>query len=667
MTRHLFAFAFGQVQSFIEAARTTRDLWKGSELFSALAQVAATELLRIDTAAELIFPAADALASVANAATQPTAWARHAGTQARASGLPNKLIAVIHLDDPRGGVERLRGAVHRHLLTTAQALLAALDQDAAPGLRQGIDEPRLQGQLPQLIETSAAWVPWPEATDYCTALKSLQRLLDARKRTRPFAQTADDVAGAAAPLSSFDGRRESVLMPPPHSDAFRQRFHISAHEELDAAALIKRLSSQAQGFPSVVRVALQPWVAGLSAAQGAAIGQPLQELVRLKAGATRYRVPLAFDLVRPNAPVERVPNPLRRLHFDGELLLAQRRAELRRKAPPAEVNAALVELEAALRGAPLPTEDGLYVALLMADGDRMGDLLNALLQARHGQESGAAKADHRNISQALAAYAGRTPAWLAQHGGVALYAGGDDVLALCPVNTALAAARQLADAFAGNVRDAIAAELQAAVPTPSMSVGIAFAHVMHPLLDLRRLAAKALKLAKQGHDDKGLRNALGVVIAPRGGTEVAVAGRWNEAWAANSGKPQAADTGEANTAAPQGFDARLALWQSMFAQGLLAHSAGYDLAALAVNNPLGALRAEAPRLIQRRLGTSIPPECLPALQYLLQDDASAPGDHTHHRRLANEWYASRWLHMHQVATGAAVPAGTPAAAEVSYD
>ncbi len=645
MTRRLFAFAFGQVQSFIEAARTTRDLWKGSELFSALAQVAATELLRIDSTAKLIFPAG-----------MP---AHAAGMPAHASGLPNKLIAVIGLDDPRSLVEQLRAAVHQHLQATTQALLTALDLDATPALRQGIDEPRLQGQLPQLIDTSAVWVDWPESMGYSAALGQLQRLLDARKRTRLFEQTVDDAAGEVAPLSSFDGRRESVLMPPPHSKALRDRFHILAHEELDAAALIKRLSSQAQGFPSVVRVALQPWVAGLGAAQCAAIGRPLQELVTLGANATRYRVPSVYELHHPGLPAQRVPNPLQRLPFDGELLLAQRRTELRRTAPLPAVNTALGELEAAMSAASMPPEEGLYVALLMADGDRMGDLLNALLQAREGASSGAAMLDHRNISQALAAYAGNTSAWLAQHGGVALYAGGDDLLALCPVNTALAAARQLADEFARSVGAAIAPELRAAVPAPSMSVGIVFAHVMHPMLDLRRLAAKALRLAKQGHDGQGLRNALGVVIAPRGGAELAVAGRWNEAWA------PAPDPDPDPAAAPAGvgFDARLALWQTLFAEGLLSHSAGYDLAALALNNPIGALRAEASRLIQRRLGVAIPLTCFPAIDYLLQDDAGASNARNHHSRLASEWYVGRWLHTHQVATVAdAAPAAQPDAA-----
>ena len=52
--QHLVALAIGPVQSFIEAARRTRDLWAGSQLLSQMAQGLCTQLVK--QGATPIFP-----------------------------------------------------------------------------------------------------------------------------------------------------------------------------------------------------------------------------------------------------------------------------------------------------------------------------------------------------------------------------------------------------------------------------------------------------------------------------------------------------------------------------------------------------------------------------------------------------------------------------------
>src|SRR5690606_24276884 len=62
-------------------------------------------------------------------------------------------------------------------------------------------------------------------------------------------------------------------------------------------------------------------------------------------------------------------------------------------------------------------------ALLLADGDKLGELVRAL-----GGEP---------VSRALAAFTSKAPELVTEHDGITIYAGGDDVLALLPIRRAL--------------------------------------------------------------------------------------------------------------------------------------------------------------------------------------------------------------------------------------
>ena len=111
-------------------------------------------------------------------------------------------------------------------------------------------------------------------------------------------------------------------------------------------------------------------------------------------------------------------------------------------------------------GKPIP-----YLAVLVADGDKMGAAISRL-------ES---PAKHRDFSLALAGFAEEARRITAAHQGVLVYAGGDDVLAFLPVDKCLDCARELHDVFA---------ELLNAYGSPTLSVGLAIGHFMENLEDL---------------------------------------------------------------------------------------------------------------------------------------------------------------------------------------
>jgi CRISPR-associated protein Cmr2 len=183
-----------------------------------------------------------------------------------------------------------------------------------------------------------------------------------------------------------------------------------------------------------------------------------------------------------------------------------------------EARSALVELRQVLKslpkdvGAPVP-----YAVILKADGDRMGALL---------QEARTA-GDSRSISRALHGFADAVRAIVRQYHGHAIYAGGDDVLALLPLPDAVPCAKALAKAFAEALRR-VAADLELEPSKyPTLSVGLSIGHLMEPLGSLRARANRAERLAK-GDDKPKPRNALAILLGIRSGAELEWRANWDE-------------------------------------------------------------------------------------------------------------------------------------------
>lgn len=149
-----------------------------------------------------------------------------------------------------------------------------------------------------------------------------------------------------------------------------------------------------------------------------------------------------------------------------------------------------------------------YYVLLHADGDRMGEAIDH--QSQRGLQA------HRNLSNKLALnFAARVQGIVEQHKGCLVYAGGDDVLALLPLHTALRCAKALAQAFQDAMRGFGKAQ------DPTLSVGLAIVHHLEPLQDALELVRRVEKFAKEGPPntppDKK-RNALAVAYSPRSGS-----------------------------------------------------------------------------------------------------------------------------------------------------
>jgi CRISPR-associated protein Cmr2 len=155
-----------------------------------------------------------------------------------------------------------------------------------------------------------------------------------------------------------------------------------------------------------------------------------------------------------------------------------------------------------------------YFAVLAMDGDHMGRFFGKADRALAG-----------DLSQRMSRFAREKVKTIVEdHFGRLVYAGGDDVLALLPLETALSCARALQAAFKDAVHD-LTPPPGCEKPTPS--AGIAIAHHTQPL----DATLTAMRDAEKDAKNKYGRDALCVYVLKRSGEEVRVGTHWeHDGW-----------------------------------------------------------------------------------------------------------------------------------------
>lgn len=503
MARFLITLSLGPVQSLIADARRTRDLWCGSWLLSEAARAAA-RVLHTTQPGCLIFPCPDDSDEELKPQDEPREGANIGNVLRAEVPLENGAAARALCDDARSAaIERVR----------------ELGERARERLRRPVRADVWEAQIDDILEGFAAWVEIGADHGYVESGKRLGATLSARKATRNF-RSCKPPATTGLPKSSLDGARETVLPDWPAGERARAMLALSRGEQLDALGVIKRLAGDVEQFTAWSRIAADPWIERLTSDQRQRLKEAYDPLVDQDL-ATR---------VRGNGGAYKA------LPFDGQFLyrfrlenaLTQSREALRGEADSAatqKVEPLLKAFEkrittisreraddAGAVGVPVP-----YAAILKADGDRMGMLL--------GKAENAGRS--RDISRALHKFASSVRLVVRRHRGHAVYAGGDDVLALVPLQQALDCARTLAEQFAESLAG-IARDMK--LPDnerPTLSVGLGIGHVIEPLGTLRDLADRAEQQAK-GDATETPRDALAIRLRIRSGGELAWRARWKD-------------------------------------------------------------------------------------------------------------------------------------------
>jgi len=339
--------------------------------------------------------------------------------------------------------------------------------------------------------------------------------------------------------------------------------------------VVKRLGGESdqknRGFTSIARIALDPWLRTIEQQGGflQALHDPLEGLIgdglvtRVQGNQGIYaHLPYDAQLLFPfrlEAQINALlSEPDETKHHQDKTGALERLNLLKQVAEPYWKR----------HGQPCP-----YVAVLLADGDYMGKLLDSLTAAEALRE----------VSRSLAGFAEGVPTLVRQYRGHCIYSGGDDVLALVPLDQVMACARALSDDFQQKMAGYAVQE-----PRPSLSVGIGIGHLLEPMGRLLDLARQAEKLAK-GNEvaEARRRNALAIVFEPRSGAAIRMRSRWSD------------------TPSPE---QRMAYWIEAFYRGDLPDKAPYHLRELARElshvKDEKLIRGEIKRLLERKRADS---------------------------------------------------------------
>lgn len=495
MTAHLLQIAIGPVQEFIAAARRTRDLWFGSYLLSEISKAAAREIQ--GQGGKLIFP--DNEADLSPDKEEVT--------------IANIIVAELPKGDPKTIADNAKKAAQMRWRDFADSVFTEYegingiirDDSWEQEIGHGV---RWTTRIAEIVEFYAAWVTL-SPQNYAVQRKRLARLMAGRKNCRDF-ENGDGLDGV--PKSSLDGLRETVFREgdrkqwPPK---IRRRLRVRPGEQLDVVGLVKRTAEGHRPYPSVSRVAADPWLRGVACSD-----QGKKALADLRDACQALR----NDDLLHGIKMERLHNAYKQFPFEGTAVYRSRHHEMvedmgESEARLAGLRESLANVEAVAQRLKLGGEPDPYLAVLVADGDQMGKAIDAIAQLNDPGK-------HRDFSRELAQFAVDAERIVCEHHGVLIYSGGDDVLAFLPLDQALKCARALYVAFADTMFRALSG---IDVNQPTLSVGVAIGHFLENLEDLFGYGRAAEKSAKKPN-----RNGLAVHLHKRGGAPVMVRKQWTE-------------------------------------------------------------------------------------------------------------------------------------------
>jgi CRISPR-associated protein Cmr2 len=478
------ALSLGPVQTFVRAARTVRDLWTGSYLLSWLTRQAMEPVLAMG--AELVFPA------------NP----REALSDLRSPCLPNRFLAIVPQKEARELTKTCVDAARHAWSEVAESVRKELYQQLPDPSMDDRADNRWQRQIASFFEMRAVVLPWSDC-DHAALVRLLENppedlwagrwrvvmgLLQAERAIRhipdyPGSMTSEEaVPGKCALLGSYEqmgpGNRNRAQ---DFWDKARERWAIRGTrlrkgERLCAISLVKRYAWPVYFMPVYFSKEQRLPLRTLR----------FEDTATVAAAGWLTEEGTDYPALSPERVREQQDN------WSGQWLHWPRpdyKDDEDEAAIPQEVWKDIQTKREKQGKAPI------YLAILMMDGDRMGQQLMSAGKQRQGQ-----------ISAALASFARqRVPAIVEEHLGELIYAGGDDVLAVLPTARALACASCLAKAFQENWP---AQGTEAA----TVSAGLAVVHYKEDL----RFALDQARRAESEAKSLG-RNALVLRVCRRSG------------------------------------------------------------------------------------------------------------------------------------------------------
>lgn len=516
-----FHFTLGPVQGFVAQARRTRDFWAGSFLLSWLSGVAMLEIQR--QGGTIAFPVpADNYLQWIDGSIQAQ------GKEApRQGGIPNRFKAVSASVPKDFDGKQVESAVRSAWAALSEHVWQAdcLENIATPHTRAIWERQHnhfweiswaitSDQTASAIVDQRKNWrIHFPKAEEgvKCMVMDGWQELSGASrpgagKSNKPSDLTTfwKSVRALSASGIKSDIAEEEHLCALAYVKRRFVRHFKSFSAKLDTGLQLKgwHLSP---GIPSVSYVAAVHWLEKLvthiskdelrELYQIAFAVNPshdewdtrihcLQQVIRDAGSESKRKQFLSLDA---NLFFEHVQDHARQYGYDRE-----KAAAVQRKLT--QIKHAHPELQEPLSP---------FYAVLLMDGDSLGV-----------QMSDAKK--QQPISHALNNFTAMVPEVVEKHNGFLIYAGGDDVLALLPVEDAIPCAAAVRKAY-------LSCFAKNPEITTSISAAIQFAHIKMPL---GKVLGDAHELLDEVAKDGAGRDALAVRVWKPGG----VAAQWAQPW-----------------------------------------------------------------------------------------------------------------------------------------
>jgi CRISPR-associated protein Cmr2 len=470
-TQYLWNISIGPVQDFIAAARRTRDLWFGSYLLSEITKNIAQKIIELK--GDLIFPiiSSDDLNKDVS--------------------ISNVVLCILPTENPQETQKILIESAKIRWRNICEEIEKILSKEPT------FNKTLWDRQITDFLEIYIAWKQYEEKGYYSQIYGRLMQIFTARKSIRDF----DWYLGADRhPKSSLDGSREAVMDLTKINDLnLKNRIRPAMGEQLDAIGLVKRLGNQKTIFPSVSRIALEPWINYIIQNQTPEIKNHLDRIQQLlnqensfstKSG--NYYLEFPFDgqiFFKNNEEVDKKDEELFKTVLD--------RVEKLKK----------MKINNSRIGDPSP-----YFTILQADGDKIGAALASIQSIEN----------HKKFSQTLSDFSKNVRNLIeTRYKGVCVYSGGDDILAFLPVHNFLDCAREIYNQFSQKM----VLLKNFLKPVPTLSVGISIGHYNEDLGDLLSYSRSAEYEAKNISPE---RRGFAIHIHKKGGAPLKVRMQWNE-------------------------------------------------------------------------------------------------------------------------------------------
>lgn len=521
-------FTIGPVQTFVAQSRRTRDLWASSYLLSHLADVAMQAIEEVG--GQIVLP-------YRGHHLQEVAATKGANTGTQHGRWPNRFVAEV--DEPKEAALKAKAALDASWQEIAKAvwqrwlpdLVSASKKTATIEHRKVPHADRFE------YEAEAIWtrqvdnfweVSWAIAASPSAGEPDP---LAQRKnwRTTPVTVEPGDhctMMGDYQELSGFIRSRERH-----DQNEFWQSLretlgglHLGKDERLCAISLIKRMfpliakdvigtDLQGASWPSTPYIAAVRWL-GHVGSRHADAGRAYASFIADKAGrAMGERNARIHSLMR--IQTQQDVGDLFRLdgnYFHETALANSRDTPLgMSEAEDARARGEILERLGRLYEK-VGSRPSSFFALLLMDGDSMGRLLSEARSKSSGCE--------QEVTRALGQFADRVPDTVRENDGVTVYCGGDDVLAMLPVETALRCALALSALYQRCFADVCQTN---DIGQATISAGVVYCPFRAPL---REVLETAHNLLDHVAKEQTGRDSLAVAVMK----SASITAQWSAPW-----------------------------------------------------------------------------------------------------------------------------------------